>query len=522
MSLGLAEGDGVQSVADVLRRAPLAETVLEVPGASVNVRAMRCGPGLVGVCGPPASIKLLPRTISPSVVEEDASKCAASSSVVILSGHVRDLGADIVPPSVAAAAPTERGSDIGDDEAATDDEDDDDNDVDDDDDDELNTNNGGGTFRSYFSLASKGGRSGPIRVGRYRCNRSGRWCDAVEKRIDIRRGGNLCLIRTMKNGVVRDLSGNQTRVNNRPLPSCHPPSNLAVLRDMAEDIRHVIRILHFEPRGKKLVVYSPWYPAGSIHEAVRWCGVSRFSLAERAGILCGAWSGLWWLNNEARMLHYDIKPANVLVDRCNGKWIGVLGDVDDAVNMDGFALGGADVKSTPCYGAPHQHGDPRRDQVALLVTTGEFLSGINWYHLSCRFLRNAGLTDREQRLWGYATDGRSGMPHAWKHWIHGVYAAYATDIRRNFRLPWVDGSEASTAAAAMKLIIMSMLETLDAAPESWDYATVHQRITESLSVCAHLPVQQQQRQPPSAKRPATVDPESVPPPKCSRSECGEA
>jgi hypothetical protein len=112
--------------------------------------------------------------------------------------------------------------------------------------------------------------------------------------------------------------------------------------------------------------------------------------------------------------------ANVFIgrDATSGRYIGILGDIDDAVPVDGFVAGGADVKITPSYGAPHRHGDPSRDQVALLVTSAEFLCGVDWYACSCRMLRDAGLSERERRLWGYATDG-SGYPVARKLWVAG-------------------------------------------------------------------------------------------------------
>ena len=114
----------------------------------------------------------------------------------------------------------------------------------------------------------------------------------------------------------------------------------------------------------------------------------------------GAWSGLQHMHDTLKMLHYDIKPANVLIDMVpshhgNGNGIeytGVLGDIDEAVARDQcerwFGKPVVDEKgneatlyvmSTPCYGAPFKHCDPRRDQVALLLTTLEFFSGESWF-----------------------------------------------------------------------------------------------------------------------------------------------
>jgi hypothetical protein len=147
-------------------------------------------------------------------------------------------------------------------------------------------------FLPGFFLESKGGLSGPIRVGRF-CNVNGRWHDVFEKVVDYRSDGNLCLIRTTCNGVVRDLSSKETHVNDNPVPCCQPLFNFAVIQEMAAEVPNIIQMLHFELRGKRLVIYSPWCPAGSIAEEMRG---GHFTPGERAGILCGVWPALDDLN----------------------------------------------------------------------------------------------------------------------------------------------------------------------------------------------------------------------------------
>lgn len=321
---------------------------------------------------------------------------------------------------------------------------------------DANSRTSGPDFVPAFLLRTMGGRSEPIRVGRFR-DAAGRWHSATEKTVEFQDGGSLCLIKTAgRSGVVRDLSSGETEVNGRPIPACDPLFNLTVCRDMGPEVRHVIRVLHFERRGDSLVIYSPWYRAGSLREAM---DLGRFTAAERAGILRGPFDGLRWLHEEAGMLHYDIKPANVFVDRREGAWVGVLGDIDDAIPIAQCVAGGADIKSTPSYGAPQPHGDPRRDQVALLLTTVEALGGVDWYRLCTRALRDAHLTDRERTLWGYATDG-TGVPRRWKRWVAGVYAQYAAAVRRG-------GPPAALAP------LVDLVDRLESTTAEWaDYDTV--------------------------------------------------
>lgn len=430
LSLGIPDdagaGDAARRGGDILTAVCAADAPSFTGDPRGPVRLVSIRPDLLGVCAPPDVMRTLPGAVANGGDADDAARWLVGFAT-----------AAVAPPSSAPVFPLAERPRRRTIAAAA------------------------GDFFPQFLLRSAGGRSGPIRVGRFR-DLAGRWHDAAEKTVEFRPEGNLCLIKTARRGTVRDLASGETEVNGRPVPACDALHNLEVFRAMSDGVHHVLRVLHFEVRGPSLVTYSPWCRAGSLREEI---DRGRFTPAERAGILSGAWEGLRWLHSEAGLLHYDIKPANVFVDCRSGAWSGVLGDIDDAVPIDRCVAGGADIKSTPSYGAPLAHGDPRRDQVALLLTTAEVLGGVDWYQLCVRALCAGRLTDGERALWGYATDG-TGTPRRWKRWIHGVYQQYAA------ALPRVRPGVSALA---------NLLALLDAADDWTDYAAVRRVVDATLS-----------------------------------------
>lgn len=103
--------------------------------------------------------------------------------------------------------------------------------------------------------------------------------------------------------------------------------------------------------------------------------MARLDVARLQAVCADAWDGLAHLNRF--FLHGDVKPANVLIELLpTGGVRGVVADIDDMIartaaeraeNESG--AGTIVVLSTPFYGSPFAHGDVRRDQTAMLVTT---------------------------------------------------------------------------------------------------------------------------------------------------------
>ena len=127
-------------------------------------------------------------------------------------------------------------------------------------------------------------------------------------------------------------------------------------------------------------VYSPWYPAGDLSGEP----MQRYGREGLLEILRGAFEGLYVINGEWGKFHGDIKPGNVFVDITRtGLLIGLIGDPDDLVNLKDCDPDTDHIAGTPCYGAPFKQCDPRRDQVALVVTAFETLAEDKW-HIHCQ------------------------------------------------------------------------------------------------------------------------------------------
>ena len=120
-------------------------------------------------------------------------------------------------------------------------------------------------------------------------------------------------------------------------------------------------------------LYTPWYPNGSLDSHRR-----RLSPGALRSVLLGGWRGLIWLHQNG-ILHYDIKPANIIIDRqgVGESLTGRIGDIDDVMLQANCQPRGPDIISTPGYGSPFRHcdqrmagvanpvHDKRRDQVAM-------------------------------------------------------------------------------------------------------------------------------------------------------------
>lgn len=211
-------------------------------------------------------------------------------------------------------------------------------------------------------------------------------------------------------------------------------------------------------------IFTQWCAAGSLEFTAK----QRFDTVTLCNLLSDAWTGLFNLNTKHQMLHYDIKGANIFVDMQDGKYEGVIGDIDDVVLMQNCFPLGQNPTKTECYGAPFRHCNPKRDQVAMLLTTIETISGVNWYEFC---------SPKTPEGWGWSS-GTDGVP-LHKRWKRGIYRNYARQVRDTVLYE----NEMLQRKVNMLLKILLILdpkppeeitiETLDA---KWDYNQIHKNV----------------------------------------------
>lgn len=289
-------------------------------------------------------------------------------------------------------------------------------------------------FVEYFRLHERG-RSGGIRVGK-RWLGDGDIRDATEK------------------GMV--IASEEQRMRTLSI--------LAVFRTTPDN---VLCVFAAESRGTHVFTYSPWCAAGSLGRGCR-----RFALSDRAAILRGVWKGLRILHEDMNILHFDVKDNNIFVDVRAGGYVGVIGDVDDVL-LRSRCHTGVSYTYTPCYGSPFHMCDPRRDQVAMLLTTIMSLTGVDWNTTCAEQFGRSPQSDITK--WGFASGGTE-LPGEWEGWVRGVYTAYAERLRR------ATGGQSATAVVLNDPVWLKLLAVLDGDNfrVHWWYDDIHSEIMRAL------------------------------------------
>lgn len=262
------------------------------------------------------------------------------------------------------------------------------------------------------------------------------------------------------------------------------------LFDMGVHVRRIMRKCHsttgcshiativgswFDDVRGVMYVYIRYYANGDLRKFM----MKRRSRQEKCRALWGAWTGLQQLHLNLNTIHNDLSSGNIFI---NDDGEGVIADLEDTVVLPSSDAEGVRVceakyafSGTQCYGAPFAHCDVRRDQVALLMTSLEVLSGVSWLY----WCKQAIPKDADPSTYGYAAteDGR-------RITMGGtMYTMYATAIRAK-----LNRASAAGGDGVLGIVLNVLLEYAERLndiayqlSEDWDYKEVHQRIMDALS-----------------------------------------
>ena len=205
---------------------------------------------------------------------------------------------------------------------------------------------------------------------------------------------------------------------------------------------------------------------------MRWSGISEPPIEIGHPLCKGA---------RTRYLHYDIKPQNIFVrtDHPSGPH-GVIGDIDDLVVRKHCDPEEHHVAGTPCYGAPFEHCDPRRDQTALLLTIAETLSDSSW-GASCRFKindpRKTAIEKATQEMQGWATQEPGRYSKWWQPETYRDYAERLEEHRERYCHRDSSDTDPAVRIVARYLKLLAHHGTgnyMQSLNDSWKYAHVHE------------------------------------------------
>ena len=125
--------------------------------------------------------------------------------------------------------------------------------------------------------------------------------------------------------------------------------------------RNVVRLIEYHLDGQQLRLYFPYYRGGTLQKPLVSPRLLNPRCMSRA--LLGAWDGLVYVNMSMRLLHNDIKPANVFLhqETVGGSMICVLGDLDGAIPLHNSRTSGYKCQSSVQYLRTWCHGSPFAD-----------------------------------------------------------------------------------------------------------------------------------------------------------------
>jgi serine/threonine protein kinase len=199
---------------------------------------------------------------------------------------------------------------------------------------------------------------------------------------------------------------------------------------------------------------------------------------EKCRALWGAWTGLQQLHLNLNIIHNDLSASNIFL---NDAGEGIIADLEDRVVLqsEGEEAKVCEAKyafhGTSCYGTPFAHCDVRRDQVALLMTSLQVLSGLSWSYWCNKLLPK----DVDPSTHGFAANEDGSI-------ITGdsvTYHFYARAIRQ--KITQSEQIRADRVLVGILEIILEFAERLDDIAyhqrEDWDYKEVHTKITNALS-----------------------------------------
>lgn len=169
---------------------------------------------------------------------------------------------------------------------------------------------------------------------------------------------------------------------------------------------HVALPLNYSVDTSNAYIYNKFFENGNIEDYMKVGPDLRMpSVRQKYILLYGTWTGLYQLNRGLKIMHGKISPVTIFV---NQFLEGVIGNLEESLVIDAGDTPTCNKEDqdfgAPCYGAPFERCDPRRDQVALLMINLEVLSGIPWQMVCENELPKKGVSTLYEEFFGRIAD----------------------------------------------------------------------------------------------------------------------